>query len=419
MKRKTEEDIINDINLQLKEINKKGFNLEFVGFKFPFTDRKSLLKNKNLIILRCPVHGEFECRYRSLKKTEILCPSCRTEHERIINEENFLKKAKEIFGDFYIYDKVHYVNATTKVCIICPIHGEFWQTPNSHLNKNGCPICGSKTKYFDKEKTLDLIIKECSLRVKNGVIQTFVRCLDDWKFGATRVIINCPIHGDYIVSVRDFLENRTFGCQKCSINNHSTDSQRDEQFQSLKRDCDLIFGKDHYDFSKAIYINEDTKIEVICKEHGSFFIKPKLLRKGSGCPICFPKNISRGERRILKYLTDNNINFISQYRVDLGIICKKTSSVKIDFFVKYQNRNIWIEFNGEQHYMFCSKFHVDMNEYEEQVKRDKLVSNYAKNNNIELLEISYKDIRKIEKILQEYLINNNNITKHIEPKNYG
>lgn len=103
----------------------------------------------------------------------------------------------------------------------------------------------------------------------------------------------------------------------------------------------------------------------------------------------------------------------------MGVLCKKTSIVKIDFFIEYNNRSIWIEYNGEQHYMFCSKFHVDINEYNEQIKRDELVSNYAKNNNIEFLEISYKDIKKIEKILQEFLINKNDITKHIKPKTYG
>ena len=420
MKKKSEQDIINFINIKLDEINKeKKSNLKFIKFKFPFTDKDSLLKNKNLIILECQEHGIFECHFRSLNKTNILCPLCRSEYRKNMNKEKFLKKAKEIFGNFYNYDRVDYIDASTKICIICPIHGEFWQTPNSHLNKTGCPICGSNTKYFDIEKTIDLIKKECSIRIKNGISQTFVKYLGDWRFGATEIIINCPLHGDYVVTIRDFLENRSFGCQKCSLNNHSLDSQREQKFQSLKNDCDKIFGVNFYDFSKALYVNEDTKIEVVCKEHGSFFIKPKLLRKGSGCPLCSSKNMSIGERRILNFLKDNNIDFIPQYRVDLGFVCKKTSNVRIDFYIKYRTRSIWIEFNGEQHYMFCTKFYTNINEYKEQLKRDKMVSNYAKNNNIEFLEISYKDIKNIENILYEYLYNENNITKHIKPKNYG
>ena len=53
--------------------------------------------------------------------------------------ENFIEKAKKIHGDKYDYSKVEYVNNRTKVCIICPEHGEFWQSPNKHLHtKYGC-----------------------------------------------------------------------------------------------------------------------------------------------------------------------------------------------------------------------------------------------------------------------------------------
>ena len=46
---------------------------------------------------------------------------------------NFIDKAKKIHGDKYDYSKVEYINNSNKVCIICTIHGEFWQTPNGLL----------------------------------------------------------------------------------------------------------------------------------------------------------------------------------------------------------------------------------------------------------------------------------------------
>lgn len=55
-----------------------------------------------------------------------------------LTQEEFLFKAKKVHGDFYDYSKSKYVNAKTKVCIICPIHGEFWQTPSHHLEGKGC-----------------------------------------------------------------------------------------------------------------------------------------------------------------------------------------------------------------------------------------------------------------------------------------
>jgi hypothetical protein len=61
---------------------------------------------------------------------------------RKLTNDEFIEKAIKIHGDFYDYSEVNYINTRTKVCIICPIHGRFWQTPNSHLSgKAKCPIC--------------------------------------------------------------------------------------------------------------------------------------------------------------------------------------------------------------------------------------------------------------------------------------
>lgn len=64
-----------------------------------------------------------------------------------LTQEEFINRAKTIHGDKYDYSKVKYVNMNTKVCIICPKHGEFWQTPNSHIYaKHNCFKCSrSKT----------------------------------------------------------------------------------------------------------------------------------------------------------------------------------------------------------------------------------------------------------------------------------
>ena len=43
------------------------------------------------------------------------------------------------------------MNNHTKVCIICPEHGEFWQTPNKHtISKHGCPVCGGSIILTNK-----------------------------------------------------------------------------------------------------------------------------------------------------------------------------------------------------------------------------------------------------------------------------
>lgn len=49
--------------------------------------------------------------------------------------EEFIAKARQIHGNKYDYSKVEYEKNDIQVCIICPIHGEFWQTPKNHLKK--------------------------------------------------------------------------------------------------------------------------------------------------------------------------------------------------------------------------------------------------------------------------------------------
>lgn len=68
--------------------------------------------------------------------------------KRLTNDE-FIKRSRNTHGDKYDYSKVEYINAQTKVCIICPVHGEFWQKPSLHLQHKGCMRC-----FLDKKSAL-------------------------------------------------------------------------------------------------------------------------------------------------------------------------------------------------------------------------------------------------------------------------
>ena len=57
--------------------------------------------------------------------------------------ENFINEANKVHNEKYDYSKLIYKDTKTKICIICPKHGEFWQTPIKHLYGQGCPKCNS------------------------------------------------------------------------------------------------------------------------------------------------------------------------------------------------------------------------------------------------------------------------------------
>ena len=120
--------------------------------------------------------------------------------------EKFIEKARSVHGSKYDYSDVVYVNAKTKVRIICRIHGPIDQTPDKHLNgRCGCPSCAGNVA----SDTVGFIGK------------------------ATKV------HGFT------------------------------------------------YDYTKVAYVNNKVPVEIVCREHGSFFQAPCNHLAGKGCPVTF------------------------------------------------------------------------------------------------------------------------------------
>lgn len=73
---------------------------------------------------------------------------------------------------------VEYVATNEKVCIVCPQHGEFWQTPSGHMHGQGCPMCKqshierdvmrflhSQKIKFVAQKTFDWLVSSRTLRL--------------------------------------------------------------------------------------------------------------------------------------------------------------------------------------------------------------------------------------------------------------
>lgn len=116
-------------------------------------------KSNIKVILVCPVHGEFSIRPADHINQKQGCKKCGHEvlskkFRRPITE--FIEKANKVHDYKYNYSEVTYINSTTKINIICPIHGVFSQTPSGHLAGSGCWSCGSSKG----EKFISKILKE-------------------------------------------------------------------------------------------------------------------------------------------------------------------------------------------------------------------------------------------------------------------
>jgi len=124
-------------------------------------------------------------------------------------------------------------------------------------------------------------------------------------------------------------------------------------------------------------------------------------RFGNGCKHC---NSSKGENKINKFLTDNNISFKIQFYFENGYRFTN-KPLYFDFYLP--DYNLCIEYQGEQHYKpidFAGNGEEWANaEFQKNEKRDKIKRKYCKDNDVKLLEISYLELNNIEKILNNQL----------------
>lgn len=128
------------------------------GDKYIYDDIIFMGMKKKMLNIFCRKHGFFnQIAYDHIHGFG--CEKCKFENQTMTKEE-FIKKSSEIHSNFYKYNEndITYVNNHIKVPIICPIHGEFWQTPSYHLMGGGCPMCSSSKlekelmDYFNENK---------------------------------------------------------------------------------------------------------------------------------------------------------------------------------------------------------------------------------------------------------------------------
>jgi hypothetical protein len=183
--------------------------------------------------------------------------------------EEFISKSKEIHGDIYDYSDTIYINNRTKVKIICPSHGLIEQYPQNHF-KHKCKKCTTELskngikKFIEKAKEIHGDKYDYSL-------------IDEYKSNKTKLKIICPIHGVFEQDYKSHI-NKKYGCSKCSGICKKTTIE-------FINDAKKIHN-DKYDYSLVEYKNTKHKIKIICKLHGVFEQKPEKHLLGRGCHIC-------------------------------------------------------------------------------------------------------------------------------------
>jgi hypothetical protein len=221
--------------------------------------------------------------------------------------EYFKNLSISIHGDKYDYSCLNYVNSITKIKLICPKHGEFWITPASHINKKqGCQKC-SKERPSKRLVGVDEFKKRANIIHNNFYDYSLITT---YKGRNGKVIIKCPIHGEFIQCFKSHLQGA--GCYECGKKRISESRGRDPTGWSLSRWIDAAQKSESFD-SYKVYIIE-------CYNNDERFIKIgrtfRDIKKRFRTPNMMPYNFT-----ILHEFIDSGVN-IFKLEHEIKSLCK-------------------------------------------------------------------------------------------------
>ena len=287
------------------------------------------------VCINCPEHGEFWQRPADHIKGNS-CPKCSGHY--VPTTKEWIALATEKHEGKYDYSKVDYVNDRTKVCIICPNpeHGEFWQRPYHHTRGAGCPKCANEANGERCRSSKEAFIKKA--RKEHGDKYNYSKV--EYVDSDTKVCIICPNpeHGEFWQRPSSHAQGK--GCPKCA-NESTSERCRLSKEDFIKKAREKHGGK--YDYTKVNYVNNKTKVCIICPEHGEFKQNPKHHKRGVGCPKCYAD-------KVRERLTLTKEEFIEK-------ACEKHGN-KYDYSkVEYvdSNTKVCIICPNPEHGEFCQK----------------------------------------------------------------
>ena len=322
--------------------------------------------NKDKVCIICPEHGEFWSTPQSLLKNHG-CPKCSGNYG--IDKDYFIKLANERFEDKYDYSKVEWKGYQRKVCIVCPEHGEFWQSPFLHLKTLGCPKCSGS--FMDQQFFIE------KSRAIHGDKYDYSKVI--YTGNKNKVCIICPKHGEFWQKPNTHLMGS--GCSKCKDERTSIRLTKSaENFINIAKEV----HKNKYDYSEMEYVDRRTPIRIICSKHGPFMQVPKNHLRGSGCPMC---NTSVLEDTITRLLKHHGISFVPGKTFDW---LTYNGTLHLDFYLP--DYNIAIECQGIQHFKPVD-FWNGQEGLEQTQKRDQVKKQLCEQRGIKMIYYSNLGIR--------------------------
>ena len=286
----------------------------------------------------------------------------------VYNNDWFIGRIKERRPEDYMeYEFLDlYVNSHTYLrAIHIPCGSRVDMLPNSFISRGSrCPKCARVSATQQQMKTQEQFESE----LPDDII-----ALEDYQGAFKKIKIQCMLCGStYKTTPRDLAKAGM--CTRCS-------SRYRRSIEDVKSEIDTE-SRGEYRVCSTTYKNSHTPIVVKHLECGTEYpvTRANFVLRGRRCPKC---SASIGEKLVQDVLVDLDISFCVQQKFD-DLVYKRPLSY--DFYLP--DRNILIEYQGEQHYAPVEHFGGEETFRHQQVL-DEIKRDYAQTNGIRLLEIPF------------------------------
>lgn len=229
-------------------------------------------------------------------------------NEYFNNTKKFVNKCIEVHNNFYNYSLVNYVAYNIPVDIICPIHGVFQQKPTDHKDKKrGCQKCGIEKSKFNKKNLNNFITESNSIHLNK-----YNYSLSEYKNIRTKIIIICPIHGEFTQLPSGHLKGK--GCKICNsskgeikisnlLNLNNINYRREEKFEGCVNKYKLRFDFYLPDYNICIEYDGEMHFKEIEKFGGK--IKIEYYKKNDNIKSIF---CEKNNIKLFRIKYDQDIN---------------------------------------------------------------------------------------------------------------
>lgn len=249
------------------------------GDRYDYTLLVYVSARENVDVL-CKVHGVFsQCASKHLEGCG--CTLCGRTN---LTTQEFVERAKSLYGDEYDYSEVVYVTSNAKVTFTCSKGHRYEQTPNAHLAGNGCRECWRLIVGKAGTSNSAEFVRKSILVHGNRFDYSGVAYVRD----NVPVEISCHKGHKFKQTPNAHLAGK--GCKTCAAVAIG-DSKRDTRESFIAKAIEL-YG-DEYDYSAVVYESSNKNVKIRCRNGHTFATRPNNHLSGGGCGVCRPGGYSK------------------------------------------------------------------------------------------------------------------------------